>query len=430
MSINPKQLGAGNASFGQPLVLGNAGFFTGHSSQVPVGLLGTWFRPSVPAGNTLAPLPSDWRICDGSVCVDPNPTTPIVLTNATGFLVGDTLNFNSGAGAGTVYFISGTTMLALLTAGTIAPTGSVTDSTSVHTTTYTMSLLTIGAGSAGIVTNGLHNVIFTFEDVFGNQSPISPPAGITIAGSTTITITVPTDPSFNAVARNIWMTKTGGGTTYYFVARIADNTTSGPLTNFINVADASLTKQADGTAVTAGSGGGPWNGLALPNLGARFIRGHSTLTNATFGADVGYVTGGGNVPTGGTDSNNLIHGHDMNSHQHAIPNHTHDLGSHTHGPGSLGGPPPDHFHTSHGGTNTGSNEVFNGGGSLGLIGSVQSANNVTVTTGATSASVGNTGNPTSLPNTGAPNTASTQNALGATENRPVFTEMLQIIKIR
>lgn len=59
----------------------------------------------------------------------------------------------------------------------------------------------------------------------------------------------------------------------------------------------------------------PFNGKVIPDLRARFTRGHSTLTNANFAADTLYYAGG-TVPTGGTDSNSLSHGHSTPSHSH------------------------------------------------------------------------------------------------------------------
>ena len=54
----------------------------------------------------------------------------------------------------------------------------------------------------------------------------------------------------------------------------------------------------DGSTVVDASS--PFDGLAIPDLRAKFPRGHATLTNANFGADVAYFAGG-TIPAGGAD---------------------------------------------------------------------------------------------------------------------------------
>ena len=60
-----------------------------------------------------------------------------------------------------------------------------------------------------------------------------------------------------------------------------------------------------------------FNGKALPDLRGKFPRGHATLSNANFAADTLYFTGG-TVPTGGADTVDLSHVHSMPTHRHTI----------------------------------------------------------------------------------------------------------------
>jgi len=78
-----------------------------------------------------------------------------------------------------------------------------------------------------------------------------------------------------------------------------------------------------------------WNGLTLPDMRGKFLKGHSTLTNATFGADTDYrINGGGTIPSGGQATMSLAHVHGLASHTHGISGHTHPIsssGTHVHG---------------------------------------------------------------------------------------------------
>lgn len=178
----------------------------------------------------------------------------------------------------------------------------------------------------------------------------------------------------------------------------------------------------DGSTVSDAAS--PYNGIALPDSRAKFKRGHNSITNANFATNNVYKAGG-TIPAGGSDTDgNGGHSHSYNV---SAGDHSHDLSSHTHGPGTLSGPQPDHFHTSHGGTNTGSNEVYNGVNSAGLIGSVQNANNVSITSGSTA---GPSNNNSGF--AGAFNINGSVNPPGSwtSENRPAFLEFVTIIKVK
>jgi len=72
---------------------------------------------------------------------------------------------------------------------------------------------------------------------------------------------------------------------------------------------------------TVNDAGSPLNGLAVPDLTDRFIRGA-----------IGNVRG--QTPTGGADSLDLAHGHIVNAHAHTVQSHTHGIsadGNHSHG---------------------------------------------------------------------------------------------------
>lgn len=80
----------------------------------------------------------------------------------------------------------------------------------------------------------------------------------------------------------------------------------------------------DGSLVVDASSS--YNGKTLPDFRGRFIRGHATLDNLNFGADTFYYAGG-TVPNGGTDSHSLSHTHNVDAHNHSISSdgaHTHD----------------------------------------------------------------------------------------------------------
>jgi hypothetical protein len=157
----------------------------------------------------------------------------------------------------------------------------------------------------------------------------------------------------------------------------------------------------DGTTVVDASS--PFNGLALPDLRARFPRGHATLTNANFGADAAYFAGG-TIPSGGQDSIDL-------SHSHTVPTHAHSVvvnagGTHTH-------------------TTTGA--IQTSVGVLGPPGNISFGNdgihqthNHTMPVGGSHSHTGSTG-------TGG---SSANSALGSNENRPSYDELLLIIKVK
>lgn len=76
----------------------------------------------------------------------------------------------------------------------------------------------------------------------------------------------------------------------------------------------------------------PFNGKALPDMRDGFLKGHPTLTNANFGADVAYYAGG-TIPSGGVASHNVQHSHAAGAHTHNIGSHNHSIaasGSHNH----------------------------------------------------------------------------------------------------
>jgi len=84
-----------------------------------------------------------------------------------------------------------------------------------------------------------------------------------------------------------------------------------------------------------------FNGLTLPDVRDTFMKGHPTLTNLNFAADLTYHIGvGGSLPSGGTDQHNLAHTHPGGSHTHSVaghqhsitasPTHTHTQTAHTH----------------------------------------------------------------------------------------------------
>jgi len=107
-----------------------------------------------------------------------------------------------------------------------------------------------------------------------------------------------------------------------------------------------------------------FNGLPLPDLRTRFPRGHNSLTNANFAADVLYFAGG-TVPTGGTDTGAV-------GHSHPIPNHNHGYTITT--PNSTGNQNPANFNNLaargvHNHTFSGNTSSFSGtsGGALSSI---------------------------------------------------------------
>jgi hypothetical protein len=150
----------------------------------------------------------------------------------------------------------------------------------------------------------------------------------------------------------------------------------------------------DGSTVVDASS--VFNGKALPDLRGRFARGHATLDNSNFAADTLYFTGG-TLPTGGADSNDFAHTHVVANHAHTVNAHDHTFSATT----SLKatdnnfqtvGPPPGataaHDHT------------------------------VSGTTG------------TATPGTSSDGPSATASSLAVIDNRPLFKELVTIIKVR
>lgn len=167
----------------------------------------------------------------------------------------------------------------------------------------------------------------------------------------------------------------------------------------------------------------PFNGLAIPDYRSRFTRGHNLLTNANFGSDTNYYAGSPGIPAGGTDTNNLAHAHTEAAHAHSI---TADGAAHTHANpdtsevGNTGGGGPGLTQLTSGSDWTA--EIHNI--SLG-IGNSYSHHHTIDATGTGSANHTHTGA------TGTANGTGTGSNLSAsTENRPVFTEYVHIIKIK
>ena len=79
----------------------------------------------------------------------------------------------------------------------------------------------------------------------------------------------------------------------------------------------------DGSTVVDASS--PFNGLTLPDMRGRHMRGHGSLDNSNFSVDATYFAGG-TIPAGGNDNANFNHGHNSNSHNH----NTNVAGSHSH----------------------------------------------------------------------------------------------------
>lgn len=169
------------------------------------------------------------------------------------------------------------------------------------------------------------------------------------------------------------------------------------------------------TVVDAGSS---FNGIALPDLRGRFPRGHSTLDNSNFGADVNYFAGG-TIPTSGVDSVNLSHGHSNPSHVHSIPQHTHSFFA------------TPHFHNNP--SYTSYQAIATGGlpAPGGIIGPGPGPNGHAHALGATqSTQSSGTTNFNSTATQTVSNSVSIGGSLGVTENRPANTELLVIIKVK
>ena len=157
----------------------------------------------------------------------------------------------------------------------------------------------------------------------------------------------------------------------------------------------------DGTTVVDSSS--PFNGLALPDLRARFPRGHATLSNANFGADVNYFAGGV-IPSGGSDLVDHSHSHTSSPHGHTVTI-------------NAGG---THAHTTTGAIQTSSGVLGPPGNiSFGNDG-IHQTHNHTMPVAGSHGHTGSSGNAS----------PSTDPALGSDENRPSYDELLLIIKVK
>jgi len=171
----------------------------------------------------------------------------------------------------------------------------------------------------------------------------------------------------------------------------------------------------DGTTVVDASSS--FDGKAIPDLRGRFPRGHSTLTNASFPADMAYFAGG-TIPSGGVDSIAL-------SHSHSVPNHSHNVNSHSHGV-NLG----SHTHTLPGTTSFQATVTAGLGAPGGVIGPGPGPTGhnhlMTTTSGGTVAS----GTSDSTGGTTDSGGSGTNSSLGTPTTTPPFNDFVTIIKIK
>lgn len=166
----------------------------------------------------------------------------------------------------------------------------------------------------------------------------------------------------------------------------------------------------DGSTVVDSSS--VFNGLAIPDLRSRFPRGHATLTNANFGADTFYYTGG-TIPTGGADTVNLSHGHSSPSHAHSSPSHAHAV-------------PSDSGH-SHSFSTGGAVQPGPGGTSSYQGGAFTHFHSGTTSPAGTHSHGGATSTATAVVDG---TNVSINSSLGSTENQPPFNDLLLLIKIK
>lgn len=166
----------------------------------------------------------------------------------------------------------------------------------------------------------------------------------------------------------------------------------------------------DGSVVADASS--TFNGKTLPDKRQKFPRGHSTLTNANFPADVTYFTGG-TIPAGGTDSNNFFHGHTLGGHTHGH-DHAHNVNAFAGNTLALSG--YSHNHNTVGGAQ------FNNASPLGTTSTDFHSHSATGRTDFASSSPGGS-------QTGGPSGGS-DGALGVVDNRPAYQEFVWIIKIK
>jgi Phage tail sheath protein subtilisin-like domain len=81
-------------------------------------------------------------------------TIALTLTLATGFTVGDSVNNGAGA-TGQILTVGGSNITVQIIGGTWAATGSITDTTTTHTTTYTAGVITPAAATYNLATRAL-----------------------------------------------------------------------------------------------------------------------------------------------------------------------------------------------------------------------------------------------------------------------------------
>lgn len=101
---------------------------------------------------------------------------------------------------------------------------------------------------------------------------------------------------------------------------------------------------ADGSVVADSAS--EFNTKPVPDMRGSYPKGHPTLSNANFGADVTYFAGGGGIVSGGAASVNLGHDHggtgSAGSHNHGGTNNagatTDSQGAHTHVLPAVSGP--------------------------------------------------------------------------------------------
>lgn len=165
----------------------------------------------------------------------------------------------------------------------------------------------------------------------------------------------------------------------------------------------------------------PFNGNNVPDLRGRFPRGHATLDNSNFPADAGYFTGG-SIPVAGVDSNNFFHGHNNPGHVHPAGTHQHTVSVNQHHHNI-----PSSTFTGFVSQTTGSTPFSSGiiGPGPGPAGHNHSLATFAVTQSTAQGSTAGTASGTTQ------SAGITINGnLGFVDNRPAYTELVLIIKIK
>ena len=103
--------------------------------------------------------------------------------------------------------------------------------------------------TSGVITAGLHSLVYTFVTATGETLPSPASFQVDMGGSNLLSATGVVAGPAGVTDRKVYMTK-AGGSTYYLVGSVGDNSTT---TFSVNVADASLTVPAP-TTNTTGSG--------------------------------------------------------------------------------------------------------------------------------------------------------------------------------